>query len=115
MSELPKYPCIEMVAKTRGIDRDAKGEQVIFDEDNPRVSSIFIPVHSEDQLLHALQIRRSKGWAIVGAHNLDKPTLARRVPMSAALQAQIKREVDAVVVPVEVGASERVRAKKASA
>lgn len=113
---VPKYPCVEMIAKTRGIDRDANGEQVVYDEDSPRVSSIFIPVHSEDQLIHVLNMRRAKGWPIVGYHNLDKPTLARKVPMSAALQAQIKSEVDLVIMPVEASvSSERVRAKKASA
>lgn len=113
---VPKYPCIEMIAKTVGIDRDANGDQVIYDEENPRVGSVFIPVHSEDQLLHALSVRRAKGWPIVGYHNLDKPTLARKVPMDAGLQAKIRAEIDAVVVPVEASVSgERVRAKKASA
>lgn len=90
----PKYPCIEMLAKTHGIYRNEKGEQEHIERDDPRQETVYIPLINADQLAHCEQLRRTKKWPMIAAHNLDKPRNSVGGFLNPDVVAMVKNAVE---------------------
>jgi hypothetical protein len=70
MSNVPDYPCVEMLAK--GLRTNVKpGDNAVQDHD-PYEASKFIKIRGAGIAEVIDHYRNDKGWPVVAVHNLDK-------------------------------------------
>ena len=112
--EIPKTPCVAMLAKRVGMIHDKDGKQIIHDETNPYVEVNCVPIHSPEQMGQINGLRK-KGWAVVGHHNLE--TLVNDSGQIKPAVVEMISELNGLMASPEMAAqsNEPVRAKKKGA
>lgn len=107
--QYPDYPCVAFLAKTKQLTYNPDGSKkpvVIGDE------ILYYPISGVDDLSHVDQMRKFKGFAVVGFANIEK--ILERAPYKRNEVTKLTQELRGLCNPPELRRAMERQAAEAS-